>query len=40
MCLEVQEAGDDLKVVLHPVVDLFKKDLLFPEGGAQLFLAL
>ena len=37
--LQIQEAGDDLKVVLHSVMDFLEENLLFPQGGAQLFLA-
>jgi len=33
--LQIEEAGDDLQVVLDPVVDLFQQGLFLAEGGGQ-----
>ena len=37
--LEAEQGGDDLHVVLDPVVDLLEQDLLLVEGGLQGFFA-
>ena len=36
--LQGQQPGNDLQVVLHPVVDLLEQHLLFLQRGADLFL--
>ena len=35
--LEVEKAGNDLHVVLDPVVNLPEQDLFFPQGGLDDF---
>ena len=39
-CLQVQQARDDLQVVLHPVMDLLHQQILVRYGAAQLSLSL
>jgi len=33
--LQVEQTGDNLHVILNPVVDLLEKDFLFPEGRLE-----
>ena len=36
VCLQAQQAGDDLKVILHPMMDFPEQDFLFGQGFIDL----